>query len=501
MAFDVYRAVGGSERTRIVTMKALRDRVRRRHRDPGGRLAARRPGHLPARPPARQLAAVPRTPPVPPRGLGPAPRVRPSRASTPTTATPTELVERWRERAVRRRTGSLDDAAGHQRHAPRRDADGDRSRGAPRRPDRRRRAVRHRRGVPRADRLPVGHLRDLRGPRRHRRHLGPVPLPGHPLGLGHVHPRLPVPARGTRTGPSSDGERSCSTSRDTAAEVGIDRQIRFGHRIVAADWSSEDGRWHVEPRRTDADGGVHDVELTCWFLFSCSGYYRYDRGHLPDFAGIERLRRHRRAPAALAGGPGRRRASGSWSSAAARRRSPSCPSLAARAAHVTMLQRSPTYIASLPGTNPLTAAAPPGAAASAGWAPALRWTNALVTQAFYQLSKRRPGRWSSGSCARASSASCRPATTSTPTSRPATTRGTSACASVPDGDLFRAHPRGPRVGRHRPHRHLHPDRHPAAIRRRARRGHHRDRHRAGAAVPGRHRADRRRRAGRRRRSG
>lgn len=84
-----------------------------------------------------------------------------------------------------------------------------------------------------------------------------------------------------------DGAAILQYIRDTATEFGIDRNIRFRHRIVAADWSTDDGYWRIRAERSDVDGSVQDVELTCSFLFSCSGYYRYDRGYLPDFAGMD----------------------------------------------------------------------------------------------------------------------------------------------------------------------------------------------------------------------
>ena len=72
---------------------------------------------------------------------------------------------------------------------------------------------------------------------------------------------------------------------DTAAEEGIDRHIRFQHRILSADWSSDEARWHVTAQRTDTN---ETFPLTCGFLFSCTGYYRYDHGYTPDFAGMDR---------------------------------------------------------------------------------------------------------------------------------------------------------------------------------------------------------------------
>jgi len=189
-----------------------------------------------------------------------------------------------------------------------------------------------------------------------------------------------------------DGERSIADGasilqyiRDTAAESGIDRKIRFNHRIVRAEWSSAEARWHVTAERTDTGD---QVELTCGFLFSCSGYYRYDRGYLPDFPGMDSFGGtvvHPQAwPDDLDYAGKRVVVIGSGATAITL-----VPSIADTAAHVTMLQRSPTYIASLPARNPLADVLRkvlPGRLAG----PAIRWALALGTQASYQISKRRP---------------------------------------------------------------------------------------------------------------
>ncbi len=64
----------------------------------------------------------------------------------------------------------------------------------------------------------------------------------------------------------------------------MESKIRFQHRVIGARWSTQDARWTVEARRTDTD---ETVELTCGFLFVCSGYYNYEQGYTPDFPGIE----------------------------------------------------------------------------------------------------------------------------------------------------------------------------------------------------------------------
>ena len=190
-----------------------------------------------------------------------------------------------------------------------------------------------------------------------------------------------------------DGEKSIADGasilqyiKDTAAAEGIDEKIRFHHRIVRAAWSSEDARWHVTAERTDT-GEV--VELTAGFLFSCSGYYRYDQGYQPDFPGLDRFGGtviHPQAwPDDLDYAGKRVVVIGSGATAITL-----IPSMADTAAHVTMLQRSPTYITSLPAKDPLANAL--RRLLPARWSgPAIRWYKALTTQGFFVLSQRRPG--------------------------------------------------------------------------------------------------------------
>src|SRR5690242_13564938 len=76
----------------------------------------------------------------------------------------------------------------------------------------------------------------------------------------------------------------------TAREAGIDRHIRFRHRIVRCSWSSSEAAWTVEAIRVAPDGEEQAVTFTCNFLFSCAGYYRYSSGHSPDFPEMARFR-------------------------------------------------------------------------------------------------------------------------------------------------------------------------------------------------------------------
>ncbi|MDE0803931.1 MAG: NAD(P)/FAD-dependent oxidoreductase [Acidimicrobiales bacterium] len=183
-----------------------------------------------------------------------------------------------------------------------------------------------------------------------------------------------------------DGDAIRGYIEDTAAEEGIDEHIRFQHRIVRADWSSDDARWHVVAERTDTD---ETVELTCGFLFSCSGYYRYDHGYQPDFPGADRFQgdlvhpQHWPEDLEIAGKKAVVIGSGATAVTLV-------PSLAERGADVTMLQRSPTYIASVPGENPVVGAVqrvlPEKIAGSI-----VRWAHALGAQGMYELSQRYPG--------------------------------------------------------------------------------------------------------------
>jgi len=182
----------------------------------------------------------------------------------------------------------------------------------------------------------------------------------------------------------ADGESIREYIVETAEEAGIDRHIRFGHRIVSADWSTPDGHWVVTAETDDG----RTVTVTAGFLLSCSGYYRYDRGYVPDFPGMDDFAGeivHPQAwPEDLDYAGRRIVVIGSGATAVTL-----VPSLAATAGHVTMLQRSPTYMGSVPTRNPLAAAvrrALPERAAGT----TLRWINALGTQGLYRLSRRRP---------------------------------------------------------------------------------------------------------------
>jgi monooxygenase len=183
----------------------------------------------------------------------------------------------------------------------------------------------------------------------------------------------------------ADGPSILHYIRDTARDHGIDRKIRFHHRVVRIEWSTAAARWTVEAERTDTQ---ERVRLTCGFLFTCTGYYRYDEGYTPDFDGIERFAGQivhpQQWPEDLDYAGKRVIVIGSGATAVTL-----VPAMAERAAHVTMLQRSPGYIVSLPARDPVADRLRRVLPAKVAY-PIVRWKNVLLTSAFFQLSRRAP---------------------------------------------------------------------------------------------------------------
>jgi len=183
----------------------------------------------------------------------------------------------------------------------------------------------------------------------------------------------------------ADGPSILEYVRETASMHGIDRKIRFHHRVVRAEWSSEDARWTVEVERTDTGEAL---TLTCSFFFVCTGYYRYDQGYMPEFEGLERFEGRIVHPQNWADDidyDGKRVVViGSGATAVTL-----VPAMAERAAHVTMLQRSPSYVVSLPGQDPVAKALRRFLPARLVY-PIVRWKNVLITMLVFQLSRRRP---------------------------------------------------------------------------------------------------------------
>ncbi len=182
----------------------------------------------------------------------------------------------------------------------------------------------------------------------------------------------------------ADGPAILAYIREAATENGIDRRIRFRCQVVRASWSSAESRWTVEVR----ERGAARV-LTCGFLFMCSGYYDYEAGYTPELAGRDLFRGvvvhpQRWTPDVEYEGK-KVVVIGSGATAVTL-----VPELAKRAAKVTMLQRSPSYVASLPARDRVATALRarvPGAAYAL-----TRWKNVAFGFGFYTFCKRYPAR-------------------------------------------------------------------------------------------------------------
>ena len=183
----------------------------------------------------------------------------------------------------------------------------------------------------------------------------------------------------------ADGPSIRAYVADTAREYGIDRYTRFGHKVLAASWSTADARWTVK-----AEGPDGAVTLTCNFLHMCSGYYNYAKAHSPEFAGQEQFAGQvihpQFWPEDLDFTGKRVVVIGSGATAVTL-----VPEMARTAAHVTMLQRSPTYVVSRPSedavANWLRRRLPSKLAYGL-----TRWKNVLFGMYFFRLSRRKPAK-------------------------------------------------------------------------------------------------------------
>lgn len=181
----------------------------------------------------------------------------------------------------------------------------------------------------------------------------------------------------------ADGPAILEYIRDTAKQFKLDEKIRYNHRVVKADWSTDEALWKIE-----AEVGEEKVYITCNFLYLCTGYYDYDKGYTPDFAGMDSFQGQIVHPQKwtddIEYANKKIVVIGSGATAVTL-----VPALATQAAHVTMLQRSPTYIVSRPAedkiANFLRAILPNRPAYAI-----TRWKNVLLGMFFYALSRKKP---------------------------------------------------------------------------------------------------------------
>ncbi len=173
----------------------------------------------------------------------------------------------------------------------------------------------------------------------------------------------------------ADGPDILEYIRATARDYDVESHIRFGHRVVDAAWSSDESRWTVTADRSDGS----TAEVRCRFLYFCSGYYDYERGYSPDFPGAERfggeLIHPQHWPEGTDWSGKKVVVIGSGATAVTL-----VPAMAPAAEHVTMLQRSPSYVIALPAKDPVAKLFHKLLPTNAAYA-AIRWFKVLTTMA------------------------------------------------------------------------------------------------------------------------
>jgi len=185
----------------------------------------------------------------------------------------------------------------------------------------------------------------------------------------------------------ADGPSILSYVRETAHEYGIDRRIRYDHRVKRASWSTADAKWTVEVER----GPSREIaRFSCSFLFMCCGYYDYAAGYSPEFPGIDRFSGRVVHPQKWTDDieyAGKRVVViGSGATAVTL-----VPAMAETAAHVTMLQRSPTYVVSRPSEDSIANRLRPHLPPSVAYG-ITRWKNVLLGMFFFRLARGSPER-------------------------------------------------------------------------------------------------------------
>jgi monooxygenase len=181
----------------------------------------------------------------------------------------------------------------------------------------------------------------------------------------------------------ADGPSILNYIHETAADYGIDRHIRYKHLVKSASWSTEDAAWTVE---VEHEG--KPVLFTCDFLFLCGGYYSYEGGYTPEFEGMERFKgaivHPQKWPENLDYRGKKVVVIGSGATAVTL-----VPEMGKDAAHVTMLQRSPTYVVSRPAKDAIADFLRDHLPAKLAY-DIVRWKNVLLTMYFFRLARKRP---------------------------------------------------------------------------------------------------------------
>jgi cation diffusion facilitator CzcD-associated flavoprotein CzcO len=183
----------------------------------------------------------------------------------------------------------------------------------------------------------------------------------------------------------ADGPSILKYIRETAAEAGIDRNIRYQHKITSAKWSSDDAAWTIEIANTAGD---ETVTMRCGFLLMCAGYYNYSQGYLPEFKGYDdfegEIVHPQHWPEELDYRDKKVVIIGSGATAVTL-----VPEIARKARHVVMLQRSPTYMGSAPDTDWIAQLLQSLLPEKAAYA-VVRWKNIQYQRWIYWQSRKAP---------------------------------------------------------------------------------------------------------------
>ena len=209
----------------------------------------------------------------------------------------------------------------------------------------------------------------------------------------------------------ADGPAILKYIRETSAAYDLDKEIRYNHRVRRAEWSSQDAKWTVDVEVSPGNAGdpacisaehengdgqppggqtwvTSNTYFTCNFLYLCTGYYDYAAGYTPEWPGFDKFKgivvHPQKWPEDLDYTGKRVIVIGSGATAVTL-----VPAMAEKAAHVTMLQRSPTYVVSMPGQDKIANGLRKALPAKSAYA-ITRWKNVLRQMFFYELSRKRP---------------------------------------------------------------------------------------------------------------
>lgn len=185
----------------------------------------------------------------------------------------------------------------------------------------------------------------------------------------------------------ADGPSILKYLDETSKKFNIDKKIKFNHYVKDASWCSEKSVWTL---KVEDKNLMDTVTLSCNFIFMCSGYYSYEKGYTPDFEGINefngKIMHPQKWDTSIDYSDKEVIVIGSGATAVTL-----VPEMAKYAKHVTMLQRSPTYVVSAPQQDPLAIFLQKYLPSKLSYF-IVRWKNILRQQWYFRLCKKNPKR-------------------------------------------------------------------------------------------------------------